>query len=143
MLLGELPAFQNLFPVETFDAFTEIKKGQDCLKKFEVVQVYHITHQSNRESIFRYGLVAKEKVSNMRISGPRIYVSATVEDLPWGYLGHWNLDIWTFCVPSHLLTPDEIADSNNHYYLETNVPWHKLYLHESVTNVYKWGMQTP
>ena len=36
MLLGELPAFQNLFPVETFDAFTEIKKGQDRLKNMNL-----------------------------------------------------------------------------------------------------------
>ncbi len=99
MLLGELPAFQNLFPVESSDAFAAIQKGQERLRKFEVVQVYHITHMENMESILRYGLVAKEKVSSMRITGPRIYVSTTVEELPWGYVGHENMDIWTFCVP--------------------------------------------
>ena len=143
MLLGELPAFQELFPVESSDAFAEIKKGQDRLKQFEVVQVYHITPMANLESIARYGLVAREKVSNMRITGPRIYVSTTVEDLPWGYVGHANLDIWTFCIPSHLLKPDEISVTPNHYYLEADVPWYKLYLHGSIADVYQWGMETP
>lgn len=141
MLLSELPAFQKLLHGKDAHEDLILHKSHIPLKKLEVVQVFHMTKSSNRESIKQLGLLCSECISDFRIHGPRIFVSTVVEELPWAYLGFHKQDIWTFCIPSHKLKSDEIQDSGNHYYIEENVPGYKLYLHESITNVYKWGMK--
>ena len=153
MVLGELPSFKNLFPDKKKTAATSKSFDRHVpLSKLEVVQLFHVTHMRHRESILTYGLLPVEMpvttIVGFRTYGPRIYVSTIYSDLPFGYVGNTNLDVWTFFLPSHKLIPDEIQCSGNHYYIEESVPWYKLYLHGTITDIIEkwyelyWGLNT-
>lgn len=133
MLLGELPVFKKLLREKTTCKNT-LKIGQPIpLEKLEQVRVFHVSYCRNRESILRYGLTCKGQPARELISyEPRIFVSSTYEDAAFDYVNFEEVDVWAFYVCKQDLFPDEFSDFCNHYYLKNDIPWHKLYLIETI-----------
>ena len=132
MILGQLPIFKTLLTDEKKLITTKLIGKHIELKKLQVVQCYHVSNIKNRESILRYGLLPKEKVSNEVTYEPRIFVSTTYDEAAFDYVNYEYVDVWTFYIPQEILFPDEFSSFANHYYIQINVPWYKLSLLETI-----------
>ena len=139
MILGELPALKKLLETDS------IQNTAPCInisEKYLVVQAFHITPTSNRDSILRYGLKPFSQPTGSISYPPSLFMSLTVGSVPWGYFFSEAVDIWTFCISSDKLRPDKYGPPGKWFYTQEHIPFYKLYLHESIEDVYNWGMET-
>ncbi len=132
MVLGELPALKKLLTKENIKVSPKAFGKHIELGKLQVVQLFHVSPVKNRESIFTYGLIPKNKTEGLITYGPSIFVSVTYEDAGFDYVGYENVDVWTFYLPKQFLYPDEFSGDANQYYIEVNVSWYKLTLLETL-----------
>lgn len=139
MILGELTALKKIINNHLQDI--GLSGNNPIPKEFLVVQAFHISPAKNRDSILRYGLKPMGQPTGLFSYPPAIFLSLTVQALPWVWPMHGEADIWSFCVSPEKL----IADSYNPgiwFYTIEAIPFYKLNLLESIKDVYTWGMQT-
>lgn len=139
MILGELPALKKLWKT------LSIQNPTACIyisEKYLVVQAFHISPAKNRDSILQYGLKPFSQSTGNISYPPALFISLTVENVPWGYFSSGEVDIWTFCISPKKLRPDTYGPPGKWFYTQETIPFYKLYLHESIEDVYIWGMQT-
>ncbi len=140
MILGEIPALKKLLNEETSHTIPCTNPGVS--EAFLVVQAFHISPAKNRDSILRYGLKPTSQPTGTITYPPALFISLTVEGLPWGYFSQGAVDIWQFCISPDKLIADKYGPRGKWFYTQETIPYYKLYLHESIENVFTWGMQT-
>ena len=140
MVLGELEFFKTFDDENCLSSIFEWHKlvPEDKL----VVQAFHMSPVTNRRSIMQYGLLPHSKPTGTLSYPPALFISLTVEDLPWGYYGNQKMDIWSFCVHPKYLTPDKNSSGKPWFFLTKAMPFYKLHIYETILNLYNWGMET-
>ena len=140
MILGELEFFKTFNDKNCLSSVVEWQRliPEDKL----VVQAFHISPVTNRSSIKQYGLLPHSKPTGTLSYPPAVFISLTVEDLPWGYYGNQQMDIWSCCIHPKYLIPDKNSSGNPWFYLTEAMPFYKLHIYETITNLYNWGMET-
>ena len=140
MILGELEFFKTFdignapsWPIEWQKFIPENKL---------VVQAFHMSPVTNRSSIKHYGLVPYSKPIGVLSYPPALFISLTVEDLPWGYYGNQKMDIWSCCIHPKYLNPDNNSSGKPWFFLTEAVPFYNLHIYETIPNLYNWGMGT-
>ena len=140
MVLGELEFFKRFNDENCLSSAIEWQRliPKDKL----VVQAFHMSPVINRNSIKKYGLMPHSKPVGTLSYPPAVFISLTVEDLPWGYYGNQQMDIWSFCVLPKYLIPDKNSSGKPWFYLTDAVPFYKLHISKTIHNLYNWGMET-
>ena len=140
MILGELEFFKTFNDENCLSSAIEWQKliPEDKL----VVQAFHMSPVTNRNSIKKYGLIPHSKPTGTLSYAPAVFISLTVEHLPWGNYGNQQMDIWSFCVHPKYLNPDKNSYGKPWFFLTEAMPFYKLHIYETISNLYNWGMET-
>lgn len=93
-----------------------------------MVKCYHLSHRKNRDSILKHGLLPKEKTEGRIRYGPRIFVSTSLDDLAFDYVGFENVDCWSFEVEDEELEPDVFSGNKSHFFVAKTIPFNHLTL---------------
>lgn len=140
MILGKLKFFKSL---NLEDAPSCPNKWQQIIPEDKlVVQAFHMSPATNRGSITHYGLKPQSKLTGVLSYPPAVFISLTVENLPWGYYGNQKMDIWSCCIHPKYLIPDKNSSGKPWFYLTEAVPFYKLHIYKTIHNLYNWGMET-
>ena len=140
MVLGDLDFFKS--PCGKNANVSAIKSNDLIPQNFLVVQAFHMSPVTNRSSIKQYGLLPNSKPVGTLSYPPAVFISLTVEDLPWYYYGNRQMDIWSCCIHPKYLIPDKNNSGNPWFYLTEAVPFYKLHIYKTIHNLYNWGMET-
>ena len=96
-----------------------------------MVKCYHLSHIKNRDSNLKEGLIPKLKTDGRIRYGPRIFVSISLDDLAFDYVGNENVDCWSFEVEETELEKDVVSGVKSHFFVVNGVAANKITLEKN------------